>query len=93
MANLYMFNEEDIFFTSNPVEWATWEKKVDRRIGLDEKDDTVVSTVFFGIGRKALPPILFETLVLKKGNDLERERAASLDQARKNHQAMVDKYL
>ena len=86
-----------------PVEdVAAWAKQFGaldcRQIELTLTDDLRISTMFLGINGNISgkgPPLLFETIVYQldeDSSDLEWQRYSTIDEARKGHATMVEKW-
>jgi len=82
----------------DPLEWARWFEKADRRVALTELAHCRVSTVFLGVDhswRAYGPPVLWETMAFASGDwtDMEREgvfnRYTSLEAAKAGHEDAV----
>lgn len=73
--------------------WAKWfENGANRRVAIDEIGGRCVSTVFLGIDHSfgGQPPLLFETVIFGGLHDGLITRAATWDEAIKQHANAVD---
>ena len=64
--------------------WAKWFEHADRQVARDEIGDTLVSTVFIGLGI-GFEPVLFETCIFKGDETVERYRCKTWDEALEQH--------
>lgn len=75
------------------TEWANWYEEYDRAVKKTQVGSYEVSTVFLGIDHNWSdegPPVLFETMVFGDGAyDEQCDRCCTLEEARKQHEAMV----
>jgi hypothetical protein len=73
--------------------WDLWLYVNDdaRRVGLDERDDVRVSTVFLGLDHAFVsgPPVLWETMVFGGEHDGYQERYTSRESAEHGHAKAV----
>lgn len=71
----------------------------DRRVALDEDGatNTRVSTVFLGIDHRCAyldgPPVLYESMVFRDGEDCDQERYCTRAEALVGHARMCSKHL
>lgn len=79
----------------NPIDMETWATRFEdvdgRRIGLDERGDVRISTVWLGLDHQwgDGPPLIFETMVFGGEHDGEMRRYSTREQAERGHEAMV----
>ena len=75
------------------VRWGEWMQTHDRTIASDRVGDTRVSTVFIGINRSidGSAPKLFETMVFGGPLEYQCDRYATLEDALKGHEAMLER--
>jgi len=69
-----------------------WGKDGNSRVALDTVGDLEISTVFLMINHRFWPkgpPILFETMVFRDGEEVECQRYASWDDALTGHAVIV----
>lgn len=77
-------------------EFADWmSQDMDRHVGLTEKGDVTVSTVFLGLDHSlgAGRPLLFETMVFGGSDDQWQERYQTYEQAIAGHHAACERFL
>ena len=84
------------------LKWGKWFESADRHVALTEAEGFTVSTVFLGLDHAfgGTVPILFETMVFKRGDwdsgeslpDQDCERYSTIEEARAGHEAMVAKW-
>ena len=84
------------------MEWAEWFETADKVVKRESIGGYQISTIFLGLDHgwtKTGPPILFETMVFKRGNDgkidyseLDMERYSTWEEAEKGHKKMVKKF-
>jgi hypothetical protein len=78
------------------VAWGEWMRdEAARRVALDEDDSLAVSTVFLGMDHSwgGGPPVLWETMVFRDGEEVDVQRHSSLVDAQDGHKEMVAKWL
>ena len=77
--------------TKDVLQWAKMFDAVDgvegRRVGRDEKDDIMVSTVFLGLDHSFgySPPLLYETTIFGGEHDEFQERYLTREEAKRGH--------
>jgi hypothetical protein len=73
--------------------WCRWfeANSEARRVGLDERDDVMVSTVFIGLDHAFVPgpPVLWETMIFGGEHDGYQERYTSRESAERGHAKAV----
>lgn len=90
MSDKYILDGKTPVPCDDIFKWGTWFEAGDRVVDRTERDDVCVSTVFlaldhsFGDG----PPLLFETMVFRDGNDDECERCSTWEEAEAQHKRM-----
>lgn len=75
--------------------WAKWFGKADRHVARTVINDKVrVSTIFLGINLRFGdgPPLVFETMAFRDGEETDCDRYATWDEAQRGHDEMVAKY-
>ena len=80
----------------NSIRWGLWFETADRHVA----DTTLpnglrVSTVFLGLDHafsRVGPPLLFETMVFSKNEEVDIDRYTTWEEADRGHTAMVMKY-
>ena len=93
----YVLEGREVRECTDPVEWAEWFEKADRRVGFDTLEHVEVSTVFLGLDHgfgHVGEPILFETMVFRLGTrrDLECIRYATWEEAELGHAEIVKEW-
>lgn len=78
--------------------WAEWFEThfQERIVKKDIIDGLYISTVFLGLDHRFYdvgPPILFETMVFSKEEDLIKDRYCTWEQAEKGHGEIVKEHL
>ena len=81
------------------LKWAEWFENHDRIVRQDHVGDYFVSTVFLGLDHNWSqngPPILWESMifnsgVIRTGDDIQQRRYTSYDDALAGHEAMVER--
>ena len=75
------------------LKWAKWFETADRMVAKTDVGGLCISTVFLGLDHSFGDglPVLFETMVFRRGNWLDREchRYGSWDEAEKGHNEVV----
>lgn len=95
---VYILEGPDPVPCDDIVKWAEWFEThyEERRVGLTEKRGVYVSTVFLGIDHNfgfAGEPVLFETMVFKKGKEVHQERYRNWGEAEAGHHRNVAQYI
>lgn len=80
------------------IKWGKWFQDADRHVAQDDDEKYKISTIFLGINHnfgEEGPPLLFETMVFKRGSWSEEDcaRYATQEEAEAGHAAMVAKWL
>lgn len=99
MSKFFILDADDnIASIDDAIAWGEWfeanPKK--RQVAYNHKRGVVVSTVFLGLDHSFLddvPPILFETLVLKDGKEHTCARYNTRLEALKGHDKLALEYI
>jgi hypothetical protein len=76
---------------NDAVEWAGWFKTADRTVAKTKVGDATVSTVFLGLDHGFSGRVLlFETMVFGGEHDGDCTRAATWEEAERQHAHMVN---
>lgn len=89
---IQVFDENDVIIEEALIAWSEFFQDADRRrVGYDIIDDITVSTVFIGLDHSfdQGPPVLFETMVFEKGEEVYCRRYHSWTEAEKGHAQIV----
>ena len=100
MSEKYILNGKTPVKVDDLMEWARWFENAKRKVDDTDIAGAHVSTVFLGIdhafrfgGDKDCAPVLFETMVFRKGkedtDDMQR-RYCTWDEAQQGHNEICD---
>ncbi len=104
MKDKYVLEDGQLRPEPDLMAWAKWYETADRHVAKTEAEKYVVSTVFLGMDHSfgEGPPVLFETMVFKRGDwdnikenglaDQDCERYCTMDEAKAGHETMVAKW-
>ena len=93
-SDKYILKGKEPVLEPDLLRWAKSFESENRIVGKDEIGEIVVSTVFLGLDHRFFgdsKPLLFETMIFKKGQSLDLcERYSTWDEAEIGHKKIVE---
>ena len=88
---LYILKDGNVTATRDVLKWAKWfERPENQRVAYDKVGNTEISTIFLGVDfTQRRRPVLWETVVFKKGRAIETLRYSSKREAEAGHIRLV----
>lgn len=87
MTRMYILKDGQPLEVHDFLTWARWFETAERHIGLTQRDEIRVSTVFLGLDHRFVGsrPILYETVIFGGEHDQYQSRCSTREQALEIH--------